>query len=185
MDSDALQRLKDGNETEIRGQYMAYKDSFVRYVSTAFRCDRRAAEDIYPEAFSILYFNIQNEKLKAPLYSSLQTYLNSIGWNLYHRRYLDKYNRDKAAAEVSETVFESKEFVEEALIQQDRAIHVRRLLNELGDPCKSLLYHVYYDEKSYHELATQLSVPEATLRKRKFDCLGKLRKLFDENKLEL
>jgi RNA polymerase sigma factor (sigma-70 family) len=185
MDSEALTRLKHGNEQEIRNQYDALHRAFVRFVCKSFSCPRSRAEEIYPEAFGILYFNVRQGKLIAPLTSKLQTYLNSIGWNLYHRRYLDKYNRAKSDSEIPDHIPETQPIVDDALIRKERAVHVRGLLEKLGEPCRSLLYDVYYHEKSYTEISVTMALPETTLRKRKFDCLGKLRKLIDSERLEL
>ncbi len=185
MDSNAFERLKYGSEHEIASLYQAYLSSFVKYIGKEFRCPPSKAEEIYPEAFSILYFNIKDEKLTTPLKSTLQTYLNSTGWNLYHRRNLDKYQRDKIESDPSELLPQVKNMVEEAFMQQERAHHVRELLDSIGEPCKTLLYQVYFNETSYKELALNMDIPEPTLRKRKFDCLGKLRRLIDERKLEL
>jgi len=183
MESDAFKRLKHGNENEIRALYPTYRSSFVRYIAKAFQCPPSRAEEIYPEAFSILYFNIKHEKLTTPLKSTLQTYLNSTGWNLYHRRYFDKYQRDKA--ELSELLPETQVLVDAAIIQQERAIHVRKLLDAIGEPCKSLLYQIYFDESSYKEIASNTDIAETTLRKRKYDCLEKIRRLLDQQKLDL
>jgi DNA-directed RNA polymerase specialized sigma24 family protein len=185
MDSDAFERLKYGGEKEIRILYEAFLTAFVRYISSAFRCSQSKAAEIYPEAFSILYFNIKQGKLAGPLTSTMQTYLNSTGWNLYHRRFLDKYNRDKVLSDPSELTHPSRSLVDEAILQQERAFYVRAFLEKLGEPCKSLLYQVYYDERSFGELSASMALPETTLRKRKFDCLGKLRKMMDNYKLDL
>ncbi len=185
MEQGVYESFKKGSDQEIRSLYQSYSVSFVNYISKAFKCDQMLARDIYPEAFSIVYFNIRNGKLTPPLKSSIQTYLNSTGWNLYHRRHLDKYQRDKLPLEDIDTEPETKSMVDEILMQKERGQHVRSLLEKIGEPCKNILVQIYIHESGYKDLSATMNVPEATLRKRKFDCLAKMRKLMDELKLEL
>lgn len=185
MDSGAFERLMHGSEQEIASSYRVYRPLFVRFITRAFRCLPDRAEEIYPEAFSIVYFNIRKGKLTAPLKSTIQTYLNSTGWNLYHRRYLDKYQRDKLTLDHIDHVIDTTSIVDEALMQKERAIQVRQVLEKIGDPCKSILTEIYLQESSYKDIAVMMDVPESTLRKRKFDCLAKLRKLMILQKTEL
>lgn len=184
MDSAAYDRLKHGDDQDIGLLYRQYRPGFVRYISKAFHSPASRSEELYPEAFSIVYFNIRNGKLIAPLRSTIQTYLNSTGWHLYHRRHLDKYHRDKIDLTYAEREPETGQLVEEAIIQQERATQVRNLLIRIGDPCRSLLTEIYLHETSYKDLAMNMQAPEATLRKRKFDCLEKMRRLLNELQLE-
>jgi RNA polymerase sigma factor (sigma-70 family) len=185
MDAESFERLEMGSEQDIRSLYQLYFQPFVRYIRQTFRCDSERAMDIYPEAFSILYFNIKQGKLKPPLKSTLQTYINSTGWHLYHRRYLDKYQRDKLPMDQVADNVDVKAMADAALLQKDRALHVKRMLDTIGEPCKTMLMEIYFSETTYKDLSLQLDIPEVTLRKRKFDCLVKMRRLFDEHKLDL
>ena len=185
MDNEVYEVFKSGSDLDIRSLYQFYLPAFVNYISKTFKCDKAQARDMYPEAFSIVYFNIRKGKLTPPLKSSIQTYLNSTGWNLYHRRYMDKYQRDKLPLENIETEPETKSMVDEVLMQKERSQHVHSLLEKIGEPCKNILVQIYIYESGYKDLSVAMNVPEATLRKRKFDCLAKMRKLMDELKLEL
>lgn len=180
MDSEAFVRLKEGNEKEIGILYKAYQSAFVRFIERSFLGSPGRGEELYPEAFSIVYFNIRNGKLTAPLRSTIQTYLNSTGWHLYHRRYLDKYNREKLAIDQAANEPDAVMLVDEALLQKERATLLRNCLQHLGDPCKTLLMEIYFHETAYKELSLKMNTPETTLRKRKFDCLEKIRRLIKE-----
>ena len=185
MDSEAFVRLKEGSEKEIGTLYQAYRAAFVRFIAQSFPGSPGRGEELYPEAFGIVYFNIRNGKLTAPLRSTLQTYLNSTGWHLYHRRYLDKYHREKLALDQAEHEIDTTALVDEALLQKERASFLRTFLHQLGDPCKTLLMEIYFHETNYKDLSMKLNTPEATLRKRKFDCLEKLRRIIHERQPDL
>jgi RNA polymerase sigma factor (sigma-70 family) len=182
MDAESFERLEKGSEQDIRSLYQVYFQPFVRFIRQTFRCNTERANDLYPEAFSILYFNIKQGKLKPPLKSTIQTYINSTGWHLYHRRYFDKYQRDKLPEDQLVDHFDVKTMADTALMQKDRAVHVKKMLDTIGEPCKTVLMEIYFAETTYKNLAIQMELPETTLRKRKFDCLAKMRLLFDEMK---
>jgi DNA-directed RNA polymerase specialized sigma24 family protein len=185
MDAESFERLEKGSEQDIRSLYQVYFQPFVRYIRQTFRCTSERATDLYPEAFSILYFNIKQGKLKPPLKSTIQTYINSIGWHLYHRRYLDKYQRDKLPLDQLAENVDVKAMADVTLLQKDRAVHVKKMLDTIGEPCKTMLMEIYFSETNYKDLSVKMELPEATLRKRKFDCLAKMRRLFDDFKFEL
>ena len=185
MDAESFERLEKGSEQDLRALYQLYFQPFIRFIRQTFRCTSERAMDIYPEAFSILYFNIKKGKLKPPLKSTIQTYINSTGWHLYHRRYLDKYQRDKMPMDQLEDRFDVKEMADTALLQKDQAVQVKRMLDTIGEPCKTMLMEIYFSETTYKDLSLQMNIPEVTLRKRKFDCLARMRRLFDEFKLDL
>ena len=185
MDGDTFEKVRNGHEETIRLQYEQALTPFVGFIRKTFHCEAQRGMDIYPEAFSIFYFNIRSGKLTAPLRSSAQTYINSIGWHLYHRRYLDKYNRERLSLDAVNEHASGNLMVDEAFLQNERAVFVRKMLNQLGDPCQTILTHIYLLEKSYSELAQSINMEEATLRKKKFDCLTRLRKLYASLKIEL
>ena len=184
MDEEAFDRLRNGNDSDARSLYGKYRQGFVTYICHAFQCRAQQAGELYPEAFSILYFNLHSDKLTTPYRSTMQTYLNSIGWHLYHKRFLDKYTRGKVSMEQMKDYVEESSMVDAALLQKEKAHQVRMMLDRIGDPCRTILQHVYLDESPYKVLAEAMNTNEAALRKRKFDCLGKLRKLITELKLE-
>jgi RNA polymerase sigma-70 factor (ECF subfamily) len=183
MDEEAFERLHIGRDDDTRYFYEHCRPGFRTFICHSFKCTPHQSEELYPEAFSILYFNLQSGKLTPPYRSTMQTYLNSVGWHLYHKRYLDKYNRSKMPEEMIEDRPDLSLIVDEALLQKEKAQHVHRMLEMVGDPCKTILRRLYLDEVPYKELAVAMNTNEPALRKRKFDCLGKLRKLMTDIKL--
>ncbi len=182
-DEGLLASLKSGDQKTLEKMYSALQDDFCRFIVSTFKCDYQQARDIYPECMSILYLNIRRNRLAPPLRSSLKTYLFSIGRHIYHRRNLDKYNTHKMAYPAEMEVSQVSDMVDDAMLKKERARQLRELLHKLGDPCKSLLEKVYFEEISFVVLSEQQGTPEATLRKRKFDCLKKLRKLISTAKI--
>lgn len=180
-----LASLKAGEQTVMNDVYTENCDAFCKYIMVTFKCSYQRAMDIYPESFSIMYFNIQRGRLAVPLRSTLKTYLCSVGRHLYYRRYLDRYSTGKADEVDQDQTMQVGATVDGALMMKERAGQLKSLLRQLGDPCKSLLEQVYYKDVSFVALSERYDTVEGTLRKRKFDCLKKLRALIKTNKIEL
>lgn len=184
-DERRLDLLAGGDESMLNALYREYEEAFIAFMISSFSCDRRRAADIYPECMSILYFNVQNNQLTRPLRSTLKTYVFSIGRHLYRRRYQDKFHRDVDRVAEFEENGALGLMVDRAIILKERARILRDLLARLGEPCNAILHHVYYAKYSYEALAQTLNLPEGTLRKRKYDCLKKLRQKYNELNIEL
>ena len=180
-----LERLKASDEKVLRELYALWQGPFCRHVARSQQSTLDRAREIFPESFGILYFNIQNNKLVPPLRSSLKTYLLSIGNNVYRRRYQDKYHRVKENLDQVTGDFSCEHAVERAFEKNERADNLRRLLDTLGDPCRALLMEVYFEEISYADLQRRYDVAEGVLRKRKYDCLKKLRQLISVHNVSI
>jgi RNA polymerase sigma factor (sigma-70 family) len=61
----------------------------------------------------------------------------------------------------------------------DRAVTLYRGLQELGEPCRSLLLSLYFDpaEPSYHEVALRLGRPTGSIGPTRARCLDRLREV--------
>lgn len=183
-DEEILEKIRQGNQSLIKQLFDQFEVGFVGHLKKTFTCDRQKALNIYPEAFSILYYNIKKGKLTLPLRSTLQTYLSAIGKNVFHKRYLDKYHMITSELD-PQVEKEIGEIVEDAIEKKDRARELKRLLRILGEPCHHLLDLFYYQELKFADIAQELNENEGRLRKRKFDCLKKLHQLISKEGIEL
>lgn len=183
-DEAILEKIKQGSQTLIKELFDQFEMAFVGQIRKTFTCDRQKAMDIYPESFSILYYNVINGKLTLPLRSTLQTYLIAIGKNVFHKRYLDKYHMTTTTLDRQEDG-ETGRYVDDAIQKKERARELKRLLGLLGEPCQILLDLFYYQELKFTDIALQLNENEGRLRKRKFDCLKKLHELISKEGIEL
>jgi RNA polymerase sigma factor (sigma-70 family) len=68
--------------------------------------------------------------------------------------------------------------VEDRIAQREQAAWIRDLLNRMDEKCRDILRKVYLQGYSMEAIAEELSLSGAgSARKRKFDCLQRMRKL--------
>ena len=171
-EEERLRRLREDGDDSWRTFYRDMRDPFRLYFFKYARLDATEVGELFQEAMIIFHRNVSNGKLGTPLQSSLKTYLFGIGKMLCRKRsggkevlWEDDIPEQGVAAEI-----------ETATERQEKAEMVRRLLNRVGEPCRSLLHLVYIKGYAMESVAAEMDFPsEGAVRKRKFDCLKKLR----------
>jgi RNA polymerase sigma factor (sigma-70 family) len=172
-----LSLIKDGDAKVLHRLYEEFRGPFVVWATQAYNCPDEECVDIYQRAFTILYFNIRDEKLTV-LTSSLKTYLFSIGKNLFRERIRDK-NRNLLELADNQDFGNPLDtnILDEYQQNHDKAV-VQQLLHRIGDPCKTLLELIYLYDYSALAVAEEMGYSdERVVRKRKCLCLKKLREM--------
>jgi RNA polymerase sigma factor (sigma-70 family) len=176
-DEQLLQQLHRGDQKALKDCYHQWEGEFLRFIARRFGCELQDAREVYPETMSRFYFNCVDGKLKAPLQSSLKTYAFGIGKNLFHKRFLDTY-REKTQLDDEFPDAGQKAEVLDLYEYREQKKLVHRLLDLIGEPCKKLLELIYIYDYANDAVARELDIPtEGAVRKRKFDCLKKMKKL--------
>jgi RNA polymerase sigma factor (sigma-70 family) len=172
-----LQQLQSGDKAVLKELYQQWEPEFLRFIIRRFQCDMEDAREVYPETMSRFYFNCIDGKLTAPLSSSLKTYVFGIGKNLFHKRFLDKYREKTQLDEEFPDAGQKAEVLDLYEYQEQKKL-VQQLLERIGDPCKKLLELIYIHDYVNEAVAEEMNIPsEGAVRKRKFDCLKKMRNL--------
>jgi RNA polymerase sigma factor (sigma-70 family) len=172
-----LALIKAGDAKVLHRLYEEYRGPFLVWAAQSYRCPDEESLEIYQRAFTILYFNIRDEKLTA-LTSSLKTYLFSIGKNLFRERLRDK-NRNLLELADNQDFGNPLDtnILDEYQQNHQRAV-VQQLLHRIGDPCKTLLELIYLYDYSTLAVAEEMGYSdERVVRKRKCLCLKKLREM--------
>lgn len=178
-DEQELEQLKIGDDLLVKRAYFKRKEISVAFIMNRFSCEPQIAEEIYVEAFSRFYIAVKKEKLAAPLRASLQTYLNTVGKNLY----LDKFTKANKFIKNERPTDEFPIVGEEAWMNKKHdadanAELVGKLLDAIDEKCKKLLEMAFLRGFDRKAIAENLGIKNlGTLRKRIFGCLEKLRKL--------
>ncbi len=167
-------------ERELRNIYRLYREEFLHLVYRKFGCDFDEGKEIFQETVIILYENIMSGKLTV-LTSDLKTYLFGIGKN----KALEKVRKRGLVVEsmqVSEAhhnlSYDDPARDEEDEMNLERVVHA---LEQLGDPCKSILVQFYYHKKSMTRIAEMLEYKNGdSVKNMKYKCIQKLRSLFDK-----
>jgi RNA polymerase sigma factor (sigma-70 family) len=173
-----IEEIKNGNKKELAGIYKAYRNEFVSWATGHFQCSREEARDIYQATIITFYDNIMRERLQQ-LNGSVKTYLFAIGKNkILELRRADKkfdLNIDVQQVDLVDEPDHEVQWNEKNLEL------VRRCLEKLGEPCRTMLELYYYHDTGLEALAEMLHYKNSdTVKNLKSRCLMRLRDLVTE-----
>lgn len=164
-------RLKD---EYLTGKiYGLYRDEFFLFLKNRLWKEKDVILDIYQDAFMVLCNKIYEDKLNENnLKSSLKTYLFGVGeklaWNVNRKK---GNMREQNFNEIQDIPDDEQGFGEE----NEKIIQTA--VNEMGEPCHTILLKQYWEDKSGEEIAIELSYKNAdTLKNQKYRCIQKLKK---------
>lgn len=133
---------------------------------------------LFQDAMVVLHRKVINGDLQAPMRSSLRTYLFGVGKMLYRKQQSQGGNQKAIGWDDDIPEISVPPVVEDQAERREQAELVRRLLAKLDKACRELLTLVYIRGFAMEAVAEELDIPSSgAARKRKFDCLNKMRKL--------
>jgi RNA polymerase sigma factor (sigma-70 family) len=139
------------------------------------------AADIFQEAMVVLYSKAQNEEFR--LTCSVGTYLFAISKHLWYKKLQQQHREPTFLMDVGSDEDERGiSYDDDINVHHEREVHYETLdsaLDQLGEPCRSLLKAFYHHDKSMQEIAADFGYtnPE-NAKTQKYKCLARLRKLF-------
>lgn len=173
-----LDQIKSGDRKILKELYTTHRDPFGTWARKVYQIDDEMIGEIYQRAFTALYFNVKSGKLDN-LTSSIRTYLFAIGKNLIRDHFksgkrieaLDDSNKTGDQIDVSGITRYEEDDMKET---------VRRLLEKIGEPCKTVLHLFYFRQFSMEAIAHEMNYKtEQIAAKRKFICLKQMRDLIN------
>ena len=136
---------------------------------------RPQAKDTYQEAFIATWQNVKSGKFVPTNETALQGYLYRIAknkWTDYLRS--SQFKKTSAMREG----YEIPDEFDESNTDNTQHLHTAmEAFQKLGDECKQLLTHFYFEKKSLREIAMAFEIGEASARNKKYRCINKLREL--------
>ena len=185
---DILASIREGDAKFLEWLYADNRQSFIFWAAQTYNCTEDMAVEVYQKAFTILYTNARDGKLKE-LTSTVKTYLFSIGKNLFREQFRSKHNQTLQIDDVGHSIIEGSN-LDHKLSDQYQSNHhkklVSSLLDEIGDPCRQLLKLVYIDGYSTEAVVREMNYSdERVVRKRKSLCLKKMREIVNDKNIEL
>lgn len=147
--------------------YELYRGEFIGYARRCFSLDRAAAEEIYQASFIALYENIRRGKLTG-LSVSLKTYLFRIARNKILNARRDAGGKNEQLPEAF-----ADNVSDEWTTRQEI---VYRTVQQMQEPCSTVLTLFYWERKSMQEIARAMNYAGAQVAKnRKLACMRKLK----------
>lgn len=165
-DSEILKRISKGDERVLDHLYKKYYRMMIKVV-TSNNGTEDEAKDVYQEALLVFWQKAVGGKLV--LTSKISTYLYSICLNQW-RKELDRKSR------LSDEEVDGENFQSYDTEERSKIIH--GCIEELGDVCKKVLTHYYFDGMSMQEIAKKLNFSNTdTAKTKKYKCKKKLDEL--------
>lgn len=174
-DFEKITAIRSRNEYLTGEIYRLYRNEFIHFFKQRLRKNDDVIFDIYQAAFLELCNKIFTDKLnETNLNSSLKTYLFGVG-----KFMLINTNR-KNKNQILQVFNDVPDMPEDEPvigigIENEKIIQIA--VNQIGEPCHTLLLKQYWEDKSGEEIAIELSYKNAdTVKNQKYRCIQKLKK---------
>lgn len=144
--------------------------------------DEADAADIFQEAMVVLFEKSHNPDFR--LTCRIGTYLFAISKHLWFKKLERKKKSPVAFTDDTNSGDDGGEWAYEDDIKahEERELHYQQLdvaLDQLGEPCRSLLKSFYHQSKSMQEIAADFGYTNPDNAKtQKYKCLTRLKKIF-------
>ena len=184
-DDRLFERLKHGDESVAQELYNRHADAFFHWARKTYRqFPEEEIRDMYQEAFLTFYYQVKDGKL-SEIRHSVKSYLFSIGKNFIRNelrkkakfvdseddRYMEQESR---SAELDLSMMANYQ-------QKHQAEVVKKLLIQIGDPCKTVLELAFFRRFSPEAIASHMGyTTEASARVRKVRCLKQMGDLLEK-----
>ena len=136
------------------------------------------AKDLFQEGVMVLIKKVLDDKEE--IRASLKTYLTTIckyNWN----NKINKLSNRKTSALEAGDIYSAHQSTKDFELEENSFDMMAKVLNSIGDKCKSILNLFYIDQKSLPEVAELMSFSSVNSAKtQKYKCIEKARKMARE-----
>jgi len=173
-----LDSIRNGEKAQLEALYKSHKQAFISWVSGKYSCTGEDAKDAFQFAIITLYENLRTNRI-TQLNSSIKTYLFAVG---KHKILEQQKASIKFTHKLNEDITELEDISKWDNDLYENSLKVmEKCLDQLGEPCKSLLQLYYYHGLSMDEIAERMEHKNRlTSKNLKYKCINRLRKLFNE-----
>lgn len=175
-DQQLLSSIARGSSEAFAEVYNHYREEFVGFVRKHFVGDDDAIFDLYQDSCMALYSNILSGRLTADALTraSLKTYLFKVGYN----KLVDMYRRaNTRSRRAFIDNFDYTTFYDDCDDElTEREVVVRRAVEQMAEPCATILRLYYWDDRSMKEIASEGGYSSAdSAKSQKSKCMAKLK----------
>lgn len=178
-EQELLNRLAVGEREAVEEIYKQYHHVIVKWIRKH-NGDENDGADIYQEAIVILYQKSKNEEFR--LTCRVGTYLFAIARNLWYKKLQNSKSGVVLVPDNEQAENTERDYQDDINAHHERELHYEQLdnaLQQLGEPCSSLLKAFYHKNKSMQDIAAEFGYTNPDNAKtQKYKCLTRLKKLF-------
>lgn len=188
MSDDALVGLySNGNSRAFDILLDRYKDKLFAYIRFIIR-NRELAEDIFQETFVKAIVTLQKGSYSCS--GKFGAWLTRIAHNLMIDYFRQERNENSISNDETDyNLFNDKRFsdltVEDEMVNEQTLQDVRRLVNELPDNQREVVFMRYYQDLSFKEIADITGVSINTALGRMRYALINIRRMAEEKDIKL
>jgi RNA polymerase sigma factor (sigma-70 family) len=174
-DREIIHLLRNGKNTLAFEKIYRHFPSIKKLVMTHGGSEEEA-KDIFQESVIVFYEKVSQANFE--LSSSIATFLYSISNHLWLKKVRDIKSRETNL----NNLYTQIPVENEMDIEKEEQIQIiDKLLEELGNPCKTLLKNYYYLKMSMKEIAQAMSYSSENVAKnQKYKCLERAKKIFKD-----
>jgi RNA polymerase sigma factor (sigma-70 family) len=179
--SDEQSILDAVSRGEQKGLEWLYKHCFTTTKKMVIKMqgDDDEAWDVFQEAVTLFYEKCSTEGIN--LQCRINTYITSVSRNLWLKKSKQRYTIT-SAEELDNTADVSLD-VADFLQKESDFARLQLALQDLGEPCASLMRAFYFESKSMVQIGEQFGYTNADNAKtQKYKCLTRLKKIFFDTK---
>lgn len=167
-------RIRDGDMSALTTLYHENRAP-INSLVTRNSGSRDDSDDILHEALIILWQRIRAGRFD--LRAKMGTFLYATARNLWLRR-LARRRQEPVADLASHEMADESPSVLEVMAETEASAAVRRSLDRLPDPCRSLLIAYYWEELPMTLIAERFGLANAaTAKAKKYQCKEQLKKI--------
>lgn len=146
--------------------YQAYVETVYGYLMFKLK-DPTLVEDLLQETFFSVYQGISGIRhIKSP-----KAWILSIA----HHKMVDHFRKKSLTTEALPT-----ELVSEMNVDSGSDLHIAEMLDQLEDVERTIVYGLYVENLTCHEIAQVLNIPEGTVKSKSYYARRKLREWLKE-----
>lgn len=166
-DARILDQIRRGDEEALVALYHANERKVTALV-TKNSGTVDDAQDILQEALVVLWERVKTGRFEYQ--AQLGTFIFATARNLWMRR-LARMRREGPTTVDAENTPDGMPSVLDEMIESEEAAMVSSALDELGEPCRTLLLLFYWEEQSMVQIAEKMHFANAeTAKSKKYQC---------------
>lgn len=171
-----LAQLASGERTATEQIYKQHYPVVTKWIQHNGGSEADAA-DVYQEAIVVLYEKSQDEAFR--LSCKIGTYLFAISKHLWYKKANKRQQDPVSLPDEDRQEWAYEDDVNAHKERENYYSQLNAALEQIGEPCKSLLKAFYHEDKSMQEIASGFGYTNTDNAKtQKYKCLARLRKIF-------
>jgi RNA polymerase sigma factor (sigma-70 family) len=174
-DNEIIRRIKEDDPRALINVYKQYHNEFLRFAKKSFpHFHMEKADDIFSDSILALYRNIKTDRINS-LTSTLKTYLFQIG----KFRIIDELRKEGKTIPVDNYSYALEDNIEDINEKDKKLALLWETIEQLTEPCKSLLNLFWYKQKRDNEIAELMNYSSAdSVKTQRFRCMKALRNTY-------